>query len=256
MARAGVIIDERTDRTRTLLSKMYGGRRVDGLDVLALLPLAEPPADKLEARLAARVPTYFAGMVLDAKLATDAGVMRAFARRGVPLPFRSALKEGEATVSDEVKLSYARARLEMARRYWRAVDVDQAIALYAKVPLEKQSEADRLGFALALALRNGPEDVSMLMRSNEAMGPKFANVAALDVVAKDATAKSAKGMAAFDAAVLRQIAVPHDAADAYWDALAVRYKSAVESLDDAKLKLEAQRRADAATATAKVRKGP
>ena len=256
MARAGVIIDERTDRTRTLLSKMYGGRRVDSLDVLALLPLAEPPADKLEARIAARVPTYFAGLVLDAKLSTDAGVMRALARRGMPLQFRSALKENEASISDEVRLSYARARLEMARRYWRAVDVDQAIALYAKVPAEKLREPDRLGFALALALRNGPEDVSMLMRSNDAMGKKFADVAALDVVAKDPAAKSSKGIAGFDAAVLRQIAVPHDAPETYWDALAARYKDAVANLGDGKLKDEAQRRADAAVATAKVRKGP
>ena len=54
------------------------------------------------ARLAAKVPTYFAGMVLDAKLASDAGVMRALARRGVPLQFRSALKENEASLSEDV----------------------------------------------------------------------------------------------------------------------------------------------------------
>jgi len=256
MARAGVIADDRTDRTRTLLSKMYGGRRVDSLDVLALPPLPEAPTDKVEARLAARLPTYFAGLVLDPKLASDVGVLRAFARRGVPLPFRSALKENEATLSEDVVASYARARLELGRRYWRAVDVDSSIGLYAKIPAAKLSEADRLGFALALALRNGPEDVAMLMKSNDAMGPKFANVAALDVIAKDAAAKDSNGIASFDAAVLRQIAVPHDAAEAYWEGLAARYKGAVASLADGKLKDEAARRAEAATATAKVRKGP
>ncbi len=250
MARAGLLVDERTERTRLLLSKMYGGRKVDGLDVLVLAPLP-PPGDSVEARLAQKLPTYFAGLVLDPTAANDLDLLRAFARRGVPQPFRSALKEAEATLSDDVRAAYARARLDLGRRYWRAVDLDTAVGLYAKMDRSKMSENDRLSFALALALRNGPEDVAALMLKNDPMSPKFANVAALDAVAKSPNT-STRGQAAFDAAVLRQIAVPRDADAAYWEALAERYKAAVALLSSGPVKDEAAKREDAARATAKV----
>lgn len=252
MVQAGVISDERMKTTRALLAKMYGGRRVDSLDVLGLTPLALPAESNALERLASKLPSFHAGLLLPPESAKEVGVLRSLLHRGVPMPMRAALKEADAGLSDEVRALYGRARLEMAIRYWRVVDVDAAVGQFAKMDRAKMKESDRLLFALAIALRNGPEDVAMLMLKNQAFGLQFGDVRALDAVTKSATDKGIAGLSAFDAGVLRQIGAPRDADAAYWQGLEQRYKDAAAMLTDSKLRFEADERAKAASAQTKI----
>lgn len=254
MAQAGVIHDERMRTTRALLAKMYGGRRVDALDVLALPKLADPEAGTPELRLAAKLPPFLAGLLLDAKSASDPKMLRSLLHRGVPMPMRVALKEAEASLSDEARGLYARARLEMGIRYWRAVDFDTAVALGAKTPKDKLDPTTKLVLATAIALRGGPEDVSTLMRKSDGFSPKFADVRALDEVTKTTSEPGLAGFAAFDAAVLKQVGAPRDADAKYWEALAERYKDASAKLENDNIKHEADERLKAAVQTAKILK--
>lgn len=251
MANAGVIRSERVETARGLLAKLYGGRRVDSLDALLVLPPPAPSTATVEERLARTLPTFYAGLVLSPDAAKNPAVMRSFLHTGVPLQHRAALKEAEASLSDELRAVYARARLAMGIRYWRAVDFDAAAALLAKTPKDKLSKEDRFAFALALALRRGPEDVAALMLKNEGLPAEFADVRALDIVAKEDAAAPVGGMAAFDAGVLRTIAAPRDAEPKYWEGLADRFAKASEMLSDPKAKKEADERAKAAAAAAK-----
>ncbi len=251
MAVSGVIRSERVDTARGLLAKLYGGRRVDSLDALLVLPPPAPSATNVNERLARDLPTFYAGLLLPAEAASDPGVLKSLVHVGVPLPHRAALKESEATLSNEARALYARARLTMGIRYWRAVDFDAAASLLSKIPKDKLTKEDRLNLALAIALRRGPEDVAALMLKNEGFSPEFADVRALDVVAQEDGASPLGGMAAFDAGVLRTIAAPRDAEPKYWEGLADRFAKASSLLTDPKAKKEADERSKAAAAAAK-----
>ena len=254
MAQAGVLNDERMRTTRALLAKMYGGRRVDALDVLALPRIADAESGTVELRLAAKLPPYLAGLVLDPKSATDPKMLRSLLHKGVSMPMRALLKEAEGTLSDEARALYARARVEMGVRYWRTVDFDTAVSLLSKIPKDKLDATAKVVLAAAIALRSGPEDVSILMRKEGGFSPQFADVRALDEVAKTATEPGHAGLAAFDAAVLRQIAAPRDADAKYWEGLAERYKDAAAKLAEGPVKHEADERVKAAVQTAKILK--
>jgi hypothetical protein len=251
LAHAGVLRSERVDAARALLAKLYGGRRVDALDALVVPPAPAAAAGTAQERLARSLPTFYAGLLLTPDAAKEPGVLRSMVHAGVPLTHRAALKEMDASLSDEARASYARARFAMGIRYWRAVDFDAAAALLAKVPKDKLKKDDRLIFALSIALRRGPEDVAALMLKNEGFSPEFGDVRALDVVtAEDASAPTG-GMAAFDAGVIRTIAAPRDAEPKYWEGLAERFAKASELLTDPAAKKEADERAKAAAAAAK-----
>ena len=250
LAHAGVLRSARVDAARTLLAKLYGGRRVDSLDALVLPPMPPPSSAKVNERLARSLPTFYAGLLLPPEAATDAATLRSMIHTGIPIPQRAAMKEADASLSNEVRSIYARGRLAMGIRYWRAVDFDAAASQLAKVPKDKLSAEDRLVFALSIALRRGPEDVAALMLKNEGFSPEFGDVRALDVVAGEGAAPGA-GMAAFDAGVLRTIAAPRDADPKYWENLAERFAKASELLSDPAAKKEAAERSKAAAAAAK-----
>jgi hypothetical protein len=249
MAFAGIVDDPRTKATRALLAKLYGGRKIDALDALALPKPLPVGNGTLEERLAASLPTFVAGQILDPAVATDPKVLRAFAQRGVPVPMRVALKEKEAGLGEEARAAYARARLAMGIAYWRAEDFDAVAALLSKIPKDKLAADDRLVFATALALRGGPDDLAALMQKAGTLGPSFGKPRALDVIAADAG--PTQGLAAYDAAVVTQVAMSRGAEPAEWSALAKRYDAAAPLLEDQKTRLEAQQRARAAEATAK-----
>jgi hypothetical protein len=251
MAYQGILVDERTSRTRSLLAKLYGGRRVDGLDVL-LRPASSPGVSSEPAAVLARkLPTFYAGLLLDPAKAIEPAVFTALTTRGVPTPMRAALKEADAALVPEVRSAYGHFKLAMGLRYWRSVDFDVAVALFDKLPEDKRTAEDWLGHATALGLRHGPTDVAAIMLQLDAIGPKFGDVRALDWVRDEKKGVPAAGHAAFNAAVIRQIATPRDADGAYWTALEERYKAAVSLLEEP-ARNEAFERARAAGATAKV----
>ncbi|MEO7331719.1 MAG: hypothetical protein ABI193_24300 [Minicystis sp.] len=246
LALVGVIHDARVDRARALLSRIYGGRRIDALDALALPALAKAAPTSVEERLAAKLPTFYAGLLLDEQAGSRAGTMRQLLEKGVPLPQRSALRT--ATLTPETRSLTTRARIELGRLYWRAVDFDQAAALASTWTYGvERSEDTTLLLGLAIALRGGPEDAADMMRKAPLALSAMGKVAALDYLAQKAPPGADAGIAAFDAALIKQITAPQGADKAYWSEVSARFQKASSLLGDPALKGAADERAKAAT---------
>lgn len=217
-ASAGIVQDARVDRARTLLSKLYGGRRIDALDALAL-----PPK---EAAAPAIPQTVL--------LLPDADEREAW-----HLPKSAPVRS-------------ARTRLDQGRTYWRRVDFVEAAHAAAK---EEKPES-RLVLALALALAKGPSHPKEMMSASSPAALGLTNTDALDELAADGSYPFA-GLAAFDAAHLRSLSPPDGAqAQPWFTDLAVRFKKAATLLDDPALKARAEERAADAAAAAKAVKSP
>lgn len=248
-AYVGAIDDPRVIGLRKLMGTLYGGRPIDALDRLAFAPLPPAPASpsSAEARLAARLPTYYADLLLPAAVAKDPEVLRLLVDRGVSPSMRESL--GSAELPAASKLLFARARLRLAQLYWRAVDVDQAAAL-AKAALDTEpSDEARLTLAIAIALRDGPENASGLMLRAPLVSLGIGNVRALDALA--ASGSELGPLAAFDAALVKQVAPPAEASASYWTDVAKRWSDAAARIGDPTLRAYAADHAEAATATAK-----
>jgi hypothetical protein len=132
------------------------------------------------------------------------------------------------------------------------VDFDEAAALGAGWPKDSARPEDiSLLFALALALRGGPEEAAAMVRKAPVPMGQMGNVRALDFLAQMTPPAAVSGMAAFNAAVIRQITAPVDAQAAYWTDLAQRFEHAKKLISDNRYKSLAEDRARAAEATAK-----
>jgi hypothetical protein len=248
-AQVGVLRDARLDTARGQLSRLYGGRRIDALDGLVLPALAKAaPADVSE-RLAAKLPTFYAGLLLGRDAAAKSQVLRMLLERGVPLQHRIALKSGE--LSPDARRFYARARLELGRIYLRALDFDQAAALLSALPAAERTPEDAFLLALATALRNGPEDAAVMVRNAPVPMLGMGQVGDLDTIARAAQKGPLAGAAAFDAALIKQITAPAGANAAYFLDVAARYREAAKLLMDPAQRTLADDRARAAEATAK-----
>jgi hypothetical protein len=246
LALVGVLHDPRVDRARSMLSRMYGGRRIDALDVLVLPPLPKSSPTSTEERLAGSLPTLYAGLLLDEQAATRAGTLRMLLERGIPLPQRMALRG--LTLAPDVAALYARGRVELGRTYWRGVDFDQGAALaFASRKVAPSDDATFL-LALSLALRSGPDDAADMMRKAPSV-LKSPETAALDAIAKAGNRNA--GAAAFNAAVVHQLAAPEGAGAAYWSEVATRFKAAASLLSNPVERAAAEDRARAAEALAK-----
>lgn len=248
MDMTGVIRDRRSDDARQLLGKLYGGRRVDALDALSLPPLPAAPNKTVDQRLAGALPTFHAGHVLAPELALDDGVLRNLIDRGLPLPHRGHLKENVKKLSPIGLGFLARGRVGLGIRTWHAVDFDEAIAALKLIPETDARPEHRVLLALALALRNGPDDLVELMKSAGAPPRRFGEVRALDVVATEAGSLSHH--AAFDAALIRELAAPQMAPGAYFRDVAERWRRAARIAKDDKAKSIAEDRAKAMDALA------
>lgn len=216
-AGARITGDARVDRARVLLSKLYGGRRVDALDAL-MLP-REEPSDPAPSVLALQ--------------ATDAPTQEWFSKLNVP-----ALAPPTS----------ARARFEMGRKYWQRVDFVEAAHAAAK-DKDKDPEA-RLLLALSLALSKGPNGAQEMMVAPSPSALGLGHTEALDALV--AEGGNVAGMAAFDAAHLRSLSPPEgDAAGAYLGDVAARFRRAASLLEDPLQKKRAEERAADADAAAK-----
>jgi hypothetical protein len=249
LAIVGILKSERVDKARTLLSKLYGGRRIDALDGLLLPPLPALATSSVEERLAAKLPTFAAGFMLDPKGATKPATLRAFLDRGVPVQARAAL--ADPSLSADLRALTARAHMELGRLYWRASDFDQVIALLTKgkgaaaSPLPPEVS---LLLATSIALSDGPEDAAEMMRKAPAAGAGGAQVGALDSIAK--ARGTYAGMAAYNGALILQIKAPQEAKAAYWKDVAERFQSAASMLPEGPARASASEHAKAALSVA------
>ncbi len=248
LAQVGVLHDARIDRARSLLARLYGGRRIDALDALLVPPLGKAETSNVHERLAMKLPTFYAGLLVPRDAAKKAAVLRSLIERGVPLSHRIALRDGE--LSSDVRRLYARARLEFGRTHLRALDFDQAAALLAGLPAAERTDEDKLMQALVEALRNGPEDAAVMVRNAPVPMLGMGDVKALDAFSSTQPKGPLAGMAAFDAALVRHITAPIGADAAYFRDVASRYRNAATMLTDTNHKKTAEERAKSAEATA------
>ena len=217
-AAAGIVQDARVDRARALLSKLYGGRRIDALDAL-LLPEGAASAIALPESVLALVPS-------------DPAKRDAFAQLGL---------------APAASPRSARTRLEMGQKYWRRVDFVEAAHAAAK---EATPDA-KLVLAVALALAKGPNGAKEMMTAASPAALHLNDTAALDALASEAPLGIA-GMAAFDAAHLRSLSTPEgDAAAPYLADVAARFRRAAGLLEDPAQRKRAEERAADADAAAK-----
>jgi len=238
-ARAGILRDARLDRARALLSKLYGGRRIDALEGL-LLPAVVVPPPATPAELAmANVPVVW----LQDKELTNPDDPRMLSR-GVTRSLRARFRKLPDGNPDELRSPYARARLDMGRVYWRRIDFVEA----AHAAKGGERPEDRLVLALSLALAQGPNGAAEMMRAPTPAALDLRHTEALDALVAEGGVLA--GMAAFDAAHLHALSpVEGEGAAAYLKDVAARFRKAESLLaDPAQKKAAAQRAVDAEAA--------
>ncbi len=242
MARMGVRESERVRSARRLLSKVFGGTRVNALDALLVPPLSPEPAQTDSAGIAARVPTAYTTSLIG-PTPLSANLVRAHLQMGMTQALRNEVTASSDPVS---KLLLVRALFESGRTYFRSEDFQAAEALLSTLldaaaasalSADQVSEA-RLLRALSVALMAGPKDATEVI----ATGPRFAeslgNFVLLDSLALEKSQTG--GRAAFDAAYLRELIAPPGAPDYFRD-LAERYRTAARSLSGDEKRIASER---------------
>ncbi|HEY3257205.1 MAG TPA: hypothetical protein VGJ91_24775, partial [Polyangiaceae bacterium] len=224
LSNEGILVDPRVDRARALLSEVYSGRRIDALDKL-LLPTLKPALDDTtERKLALRLPTFYAGYLLQSS-SLDAALLRALLERGLP---HALTAHWDPSKLDETSRDLlARALIERGRRYFKAEDFALAARLSSS---DKPSPERALYHALASSLQNGPRDASELILRGPQLAPESVQVAELEHLAAEKNNPSAP-LAAFDAAYLLGLTPPENDPK-FWDALAKRFLNAAQALKD------------------------
>lgn len=249
LATVGVIRDPRVKKVRNLLGSLYGGRPIHALDALMLPPLKPFAASTPMQRLASRLPSFYAGLLLPGSVARDKAMLRALINRGLSVQHRIALRQAQDKLGYDVRRYAMRARLELAQNYWRSVDVDEALAVFQVTPKTSRSESDRLLLAVAGALRGGPRNAAaMMLQLSLAKLGLGRDLAELDRLASGGGQFA--GYAAFDAALLKQIAAPATAGADYWKNVELRFRRAEKALLDIRHKQRAAARADECKAVA------
>ncbi len=221
-AAIGSVHDERVERARALLTKLWSGSRVDTLDRLMLPDLPELDTSRPELVLANQLPTFYMGELVPDADPTDTKLLRALLGRGFPAKLQKKVEVPGAPPAARALLAHA--LVELGQRYFRARAFQRASALLST---DKLDDGKRLLLAIAKALVNGPEDAAELM----VKGP-FVNgtgdVSALD--AEVARRSRYAGRAAFDAAYLLQLA-PRQNDPTFWDDIVARFSKAEKLLE-------------------------
>lgn len=234
-AQSGALGDARVQRARQLLSKLYGGRRIDALDGL-IVPSNTPPSSNEHAAAVSAVNPFWADRLWTKESWTSFG-------RGLPESIRAHARTGDLPA--EARSAYARARLDLGRTYWRKVDFVEA----AHAAKPSAAPLDRLTLALALDLAHGPDSARAMMGAAQPEILDLDHTEALDALVIDRGPLA--GVAAFDAAHLRSLSPPSgDRAPAYLRDVAVRFANAAKLLEDPGQKKLAEERSKEAESLA------
>ncbi len=246
LAKEGVLVDPRVERARALLSEIYSGRRIDALDKL-LLPALGPVSDaSTDQKLAARLPTFYAGFVLEGAV-PDAPLLRALLDRGLPPVLAQRLNPEQ--LDDAARDLLVRALIDRGRRYLRGEDFATSVRLSS---VGKMSPERALYHALGSTLQNGPRDASDVLLHGPLLPSATGQVGELDQLATQRS--DIAPLAAFDAAYLLSL-VPPQNDPKFWDDLAKRFDRAARALHAADQKKLAQDFSHAAKDTAKALRG-
>jgi len=244
LSELGAARDARIDAARSVLSELYGGRRVDALDRLLLPELPAFTPKSVEERLAVRLPTFYAGRLLSsAANLKSAGVLRALSEHGVPSNTFPTLDAGGLT--GEARLYYAVAEVRRGITHFAAPAFTHAQTLLGEKPA---GDAERLLSALSVALSSAPRDAAELMLSGPRLPGPLGSLELLEALAKQNGPLA--GMAEFDAAYLRSLTPPENDPE-FWKDLAARYTRSEKKLKRTEHRALARELAEAARATAK-----
>jgi hypothetical protein len=254
----GVLASNRAERARSLLSNLYGGRRIDALDALLLPPLPAYRPESLNERLLVALPVFYSAILLDDVDPSDPRVLRAMLAQGLGERARRVLDS--RPISPEAATLYARALVRLGQLYWRSNDFVAAARVAGLSPLagQKPSDEARLLSALAESLKRGPEDARQMMVGGPRYPEGLDDVAALDRLTTEKTALA--GYAAFDAGHLASLVPPladPRAAAENWRKIAGRFELAARRLPDvAEQKLAKERAKSAREIASAVQKQP
>lgn len=227
MAMLDLPASPRVSRARNLLARMYGGRRIDALDALMFgqAPRTQPEAANDETRTQ-QSATYFLRVIS---------------------PPTAEPEPGKGPLAD--RLRAAERRLLRGSTFWRAVDYDRVLALVGNDA--NTDDTARLYTALALALRQGPVDALHFMSAQSPSDLNLLHTEALDQLAGEKRATS--GVAAFDAALLHEIAPPATNQHEHFIDVAQRYEAAASMLVNAPQSAAKTRAEGARTIAAAIR---
>jgi hypothetical protein len=232
----------RMQHARELLASMYGGRRVDALDGLMIPAAGKSAAPESPRNL---VPPFLRMQLASAGAALAAEANGPGATVFAPEVRKAALPDGAV---DE-RAGRARTSLRLAGAHFRRASADTALDLVASLP---RAEPTEFLVALALALHQGPKDVVTMMAAGAPSALGYRKLDALDAVAKKGGAFA--GAAAYDAALLREVAPPDGAGKKYFEDLAAQYHAAEKKLGvapEAKLAADRAKHAEEIAAAAK-----
>lgn len=247
--RLGAIVSPRIARAREVLSQSYAGHRIDALDGLRLPELPSADGTTPEARLAQRLPTFFAEHVFAEADPTTPALLRPLLERGLYPSARARLERSPLPL--ESAELYARGLLLLGQRYWTSESFRRASEAAAIVPPAGKpvSDSSRLVMALGSALANGPKDARAMMLGGPLLPRGVGDVRLLDELAKGQGELAA--MAAYDAAYLLAFLPPTEQVKEFWTGIATRYDRAARLTKDPEFKKDAQERAKAARETAR-----
>jgi hypothetical protein len=239
----GALNDARMNEARSLLSRLYNGRRINALDSLLLPPLDKPQLPDEQHRLAAILPTFYVDFVLGPIEPSATSLLWALLQRGLPASILS--KFERSVLKADSQQIYVRALFERGRTYWRTPDFAAAVTVANN--REPATESGKLVAALARALEKGPPDAAAMMLGSTQLN-ELGDLEPLDALAKGKSSVAA--FASYDGAVIRELG-SGDSNAAFFRDLAVRYQRAAIALKDPALKKLAREREAAAAETAK-----
>ncbi|MCH2110974.1 MAG: hypothetical protein MK135_16775, partial [Polyangiaceae bacterium] len=236
----GVLKDRRLDEARGLLSRVFGGGRINALDEILFPEPRQLEPETPRERIAAEIPTPYLGVAIDYP-APEPRLVRFSLSRGYPRFFAQAVNQ--ATESGDLRALDAYASFLLGRTYYQGRYFLRAEALLTELldSSEKENgsggssqgaafEPAELRFlrALSTALMAGPATPVQLI----AQGPIYADAAANFAIlaAFESSSPLLKGQARFDSAYLREISAPP--ADAlWWQQAAKEYEEAAQLLN-------------------------
>ncbi len=240
-AQLGVLHDERVLRAQALLGKLYGGARVDALDLLLLPNQPAPALDTTRSARRVYRPTTRSRSFPTS--ITEPGNLRALSTRGLPPPHRKKLDQ--AKLDPAAKKLYARAlpairhSLRQGRGLQHAAE-DRGVRC-RRTTRRAWSEVSRRRSRPAPPTRR-----ILMLKGQPATG--LGSLTELDALAKEVDKTS--GMASFDGAYILELVPRRDDAS-FWEDVGRPLRPREQRLTDPKDKERAAEYANSARSTAK-----
>ncbi len=180
---------------------------VRALHLLRLPRPLEYPAVTPQQRVARRLPSYYAGRVFSVTDIRDVVLVRGLIENGLAVSHRRGWAQG--TVSSEIAILLAHARVALGRRTWDSLQFDEAIRLLRGARDKSQQSSDvQLLLATAMAARSRSRNSDLLGEGNA----RITHWEALGALAEGAAPLVTKSFALANLALLRFVGISDEEA--------------------------------------------